>query len=680
MNRVTRHCTLIFCLLLCVSATSVLQAGTIFPVDSIRTQTFDCSGNLGVCIGIPAAELSKYTILQNGMPYGGNVSGCDFDTIITYSYNTLLGAGNLGPYRLDSWTVNGQVFSGTFANIPALVTMLNQFDPVGNWVNQPNSLTIKGGAPGNTYSNMQVTVLINNTPSTLGMNFGLNPQGTLLEFTAGDHTLIAIENATGLKDTLIVTVECIALPVTTIIYDTIQANEYPYSICMNNSELLGIPTSITNICPAESGEFVLFHVDTTTFCVKYQGIKCGGQEKACIVVCDDAGMCDTTEIIVTVDFSLCHKISQKWTDTILVNFTKTICLDTSGLLGPVVNVENVCPNESGTSVVFEYDETTHCVTYTGIKAGTERACYLMQDALGNMDTAYVCVTTRLPQSGIIIDTLLLGQNETYCIDTTELAGNIVSIQNFCPASSGQAVNFVPNNVSLCVEAQSLAIGTDTACIVICDSYGICDTTTVIITVNPDVGNPCANSLPPVANNDMATTLLNTPVTIDILANDQLGTCVPYSLNILSPASINGPKHGFTLLQPNQMVEFVPESGYCGLDTFRYELCNVLGCDTAIVLVKIACVPWDTIIIYNGFSPNGDGFNDVFTIENIEHHPDNDLKVFNRWGNLVYNLTGYKNSWDGTYRSADLPDGTYYYVLKLDPKDDKTYSGFLIINR
>jgi hypothetical protein len=288
-------------------------------------------------------------------------------------------------------------------------------------------------------------------------------------------------------------------------------------------------------------------------------------------------------------------------------------------------------------VVLEYDETTHCVTYTGIAPGLDQACYLLTDQLGNQDTAYVCVFVKLPDPGIIIDTILLGQDETYCFDTTELAGNIVSIENFCPALSGDEVDFSPDGVTLCLEAQSLALGTDTACIVICDDYGVCDTTTVIVTVVPDVSNPCANALPPVANDDTATTLVNTPVNIEILANDSLGTCLPVTLTVLDTSTGGiGPLNGLTVLHPNQTVEYVPNPDFCGTDTFQYVLCSPVGCDTALVMVKIACTPF-------------------------------------------FQTKGYLNNWDGTYHGTPLPDGTYFYHIRIDERD-KIYSGFLQIHR
>jgi len=72
--------------------------------------------------------------------------------------------------------------------------------------------------------------------------------------------------------------------------------------------------------------------------------------------------------------------------------------------------------------------------------------------------------------------------------------------------------------------------------------------------------------------------------------------------------------------------------------------------------------------YNAFSPDGDGKNDTWEIKNIDTFPDNDLKVFDRSGNLVYKASGYNSSkyWDG----QNVASGTYVYILraKIDGKD------------
>ena len=58
------------------------------------------------------------------------------------------------------------------------------------------------------------------------------------------------------------------------------------------------------------------------------------------------------------------------------------------------------------------------------------------------------------------------------------------------------------------------------------------------------------------------------------------------------------------------------------------------------------------------SPNGDGDNDFFVIQNIEFFKGNILNIYNRWGNLLYETTDYQNDWAGD----GAPDGTYFYTL------------------
>jgi gliding motility-associated-like protein len=90
-------------------------------------------------------------------------------------------------------------------------------------------------------------------------------------------------------------------------------------------------------------------------------------------------------------------------------------------------------------------------------------------------------------------------------------------------------------------------------------------------------------------------------------------------------------------------------------------------------------------IPTGFSPNGDGVNDYFFIENIERYPNALFKVFNRWGNLVYEKQNYDNSWNGDSNSKIitigevLTNGTYFYVLDL-ANDEDPIQGYIILRR
>ncbi len=93
----------------------------------------------------------------------------------------------------------------------------------------------------------------------------------------------------------------------------------------------------------------------------------------------------------------------------------------------------------------------------------------------------------------------------------------------------------------------------------------------------------------------------------------------------------------------------------------------------------AAVSPNCLKIYNEFSPNDDGQNDTFYIDCITQYPDNQLEIFNRWGNLVYYKKGYDNTWDGKADGSakTLPEGTYFYVLDLGNGSAKK-SGWLYL--
>lgn len=82
------------------------------------------------------------------------------------------------------------------------------------------------------------------------------------------------------------------------------------------------------------------------------------------------------------------------------------------------------------------------------------------------------------------------------------------------------------------------------------------------------------------------------------------------------------------------------------------------------VVPIKCPP---IIPEEVFTPNGDGFNDVFRISNIDFYPRNKVYIFDRWGQRVYHQEGYTNAdgWDAKYVGTNLPVSTYYYVIELE---------------
>lgn len=87
-------------------------------------------------------------------------------------------------------------------------------------------------------------------------------------------------------------------------------------------------------------------------------------------------------------------------------------------------------------------------------------------------------------------------------------------------------------------------------------------------------------------------------------------------------------------------------------------------------------------IPNTFSPNGDGINDSWEILGIEDFPNCDIQVFSRWGQLIFQTTGYSKEkrWDGSSKSGrELSSGAYYYVINLrDVQYDKPIKGTVSI--
>lgn len=106
--------------------------------------------------------------------------------------------------------------------------------------------------------------------------------------------------------------------------------------------------------------------------------------------------------------------------------------------------------------------------------------------------------------------------------------------------------------------------------------------------------------------------------------------------------------------------------------------NLSGCvlkDSLLVSPKECLVEF----IPNSFSPNNDGVNDTWFIPEITRFSENELYIYNRWGQLVYSSVNYQNDWQGTFNGTPLPEATYYYILKVR-EESESLSGTVTILR
>ncbi|WP_448702659.1 MBG domain-containing protein [Mucilaginibacter sp. AW1-3] len=86
---------------------------------------------------------------------------------------------------------------------------------------------------------------------------------------------------------------------------------------------------------------------------------------------------------------------------------------------------------------------------------------------------------------------------------------------------------------------------------------------------------------------------------------------------------------------------------------------------------------DGLYIPNVFTPNNDGKNDTFIIPNLNFYPDNEITIFNRWGNVVYKKKDYRSEWT----APGLNEGTYFYILKVNSNSKSDiYKGYVTLLR
>ena len=115
-------------------------------------------------------------------------------------------------------------------------------------------------------------------------------------------------------------------------------------------------------------------------------------------------------------------------------------------------------------------------------------------------------------------------------------------------------------------------------------------------------------------------------------------------------------------------------------------------DPTVVILPLVDEPFE---IFNCITPDGDGLNDFFFIQGIEEYPNNNMKIYNRWGIKVFEINGYGGSTGTEFvfsgisdgrttirKNEELPTGTYYYVLTIfgENPGKSSYAGYLYINR
>ena len=113
------------------------------------------------------------------------------------------------------------------------------------------------------------------------------------------------------------------------------------------------------------------------------------------------------------------------------------------------------------------------------------------------------------------------------------------------------------------------------------------------------------------------------------------------------------------------------------DTYEVRVVDENGCEA----ISEIYIEFIDIEIPNFFTPDGDGKNDIWTPINIEIYPDIFIKVYDRYGRIIYRFKDNQDGWDGLYNNTELPSGDYWYIIKLNGEaDEREFVGHFTLYR
>jgi gliding motility-associated-like protein len=360
------------------------------------------------------------------------------------------------------------------------------------------------------------------------------------------------------------------------------------------------------------------------------------------------------------------------------------------------------PADSSGSFCFIYTPTCDTTGGAAPFIGNDTICIVICD-IGN-DT--VCTTTHvivtvLPKPSV--DSIWTHPFITYVCDTTDVI-HVLQNDGFVPdpgntqtgtyiyvysvgAAAGQApfsgtVSIGAGDSTILYVPNAGFIGYDTFQYVITTngSIQLFDTGIVYVYV-------CKPPTPIVVNFNPGcldtTGYVDQPDTLNILSIDTLYPATDTTIILVDTSDITG--NGILIINPNLTVTFIPDSGKRGSFTFTYQVAEFVGgvigySNTGTVCIDIV----DTAAqctFPNGFSPNGDGYNDVFNFPCEDMYPSGSMEIFNRWGDPIWQSKGPFKGWDGTNQQGHgVPDGTYYFVYKYNDGSGRTVSRFVVVFR
>ncbi len=394
----------------------------------------------------------------------------------------------------------------------------------------------------------------------------------------------------------------------------------------------------------------------------------GGEVNFRYLVTDANGDSDNANVKVTVKDGV-NNVPVANDDRRGTSFNTPVTVDVlandSGLEDePILVTISENPDVSQGSADVNDDNT---VTFTPANdfVGEAEFMYRVIDADGDFDDATVFIAVKSGENMVpnandlnavthvnLETTINVLENDTG-IDDEPLSLIITSFpaveEGVVEVNDDNTVNFIPYQDFL---------GATKFTYKVIDADGDFDTAEVSVSVIHQI----------VANNNEVEVERGETIIINVLENDHGLSGIEPTVTIFEQ-----PNHGVVTVGSDNNITYTAPDDYVGQDVLTYQVCSQYGgCSQANVIIEIINVG---IEIPEGFSPDGDGINDFFEIVGLEYYDRVKVKIYNRWGNLVYQSNDYNNDWDGKANSSlsvgrTLPNGTYFYIIEIVDTGDK----------
>jgi gliding motility-associated-like protein len=334
--------------------------------------------------------------------------------------------------------------------------------------------------------------------------------------------------------------------------------------------------------------------------------------------------------------------------------------------------------------IAEVEDGTGEISYTAFEGftGLDSVRYQICDEEGLCAEAWMVISVGEP---VPADLNLLAVDDWTStswhswVEIPVLANDLRGTHDIDPASLTASVDPALGEVSVLASTGVLQFRPSTdQCGAISLTYTVCDTTGLCSDAVVHVQVLCATTW----CSDDTYTLENGEVAeLDVLLNDTPGNG-GWDLNTLSLKST--PQNGSVEWLNNGQLRFTVGNVPGQTERIAYEVCDLAGiCDQAWITVRVPEEPISNnpgnpeLFIPNVITPNGDGFNDAWVLQNLQHYDEHEVTVINRWENKVLSTTGYQNDW----RGDNLPDGTYFYIIRTRRgSEHEVFTGALTIYR